>query len=364
MNIVFRVDGSADIGLGHIMRCITLAKQLVKQHSVSFLSCALPRQVELLLIASGVTLLTTKNIDTSVSAKKSCSEGTLQAFDQIEHANVCKGIVENTIQTHVDLLIVDHYQLSAPFCHAMRTQCSHIMVIDDLANRTHDCDILLDQNYYDDFETRYNNLVPEGAYTLLGPKYALLREEFYRPLTKARCDNHFIVCFGGSDPANMTERVVDILLSLKANHFTADIVVGAAYLQLSQLKEKLANQKNMTLYHDTPFLTTLMQKANFMVGAGGSMHWERAKLSVTGLIVTLAQNQVATTRCLHEKECCLYIGESQNVTSGEIRKAIEFALNSPEKIREIADNAHFLVGEHQAPSFVADEILKVITRYT
>ena len=92
------------------------------------------------------------------------------------------------------------------------------------------------------------------------------------------------------------------------------------------------------------------------------MHWERAKSSIAGLIICLAHNQVETTRSLHSAECCLYIGNSDDVKDEEISKAIEFALNSPEKMTTIANNARSLVGEGQNPSFVMDEILKTITR--
>lgn len=362
MNVVFRVDGSTHIGLGHVVRCLTLAKQFLTAHKVTFLCCELPEKVKAQINDLGIPVVIVSTEAFVGNLQRESTEEALAASVQEEHARACCSHLHETNLHCVDILIVDHYRLSAPFCRAIRSKCNHIVVIDDLANRPHDCDVLIDQNFYDNLMTRYTGLLPDNTRTLLGPKYALLRKSFYAPHTEIRKGDHFIVCFGGSDPSNMTERVVDIIMALKLQSFTADIVVGAGYVHAARLKEKLANQTNMAFYHDTPSLGQLMQRGSFMIGAGGSMHWERAKSSITGLIVCLAQNQVETTRSLHKAECCLYIGNSDDVKDEEISKAIEFALNSPEKMTTIANNARSLVGEGQNPSFVMDEILKTITR--
>ena len=74
--------------------------------------------------------------------------------------------------------MVDHYALDVRWESAMRTQARHIMVIDDIADRQHDCDVLLDQNFYENMQTRYTGKVPPYCRLLLGPRYALLRDEF------------------------------------------------------------------------------------------------------------------------------------------------------------------------------------------
>ena len=361
MNIVFRVDGSTDIGLGHVMRCLALAKQVNEQHNIIFLCQDLPSQVTTMIAEAGVTLLLLRN-DLSLVNSENTATGVLSPQIQRHHASKCWSVLVDVLDRNIDLLVVDHYALSAPFCSAMRNYCDNIVVIDDLANRSHDCDVLIDQNVYNEFDTRYEGLLPAHTRTLLGPKYAMLRKEFYQLPTAQRQDNHLIVCFGGSDPDNLTERTVDILLALSAEDYTADIVVGGAYAKVDILKEKLNDHPNMVLHHNISFLSQLMQRGSFMIGAGGTMHWERARSGIAGLIITLADNQIETTRCLDELNCCVWLGSSDTISDSQIRKAIEFALHSPQNIHDIADNARKLVGEHQSPSFVMDEILNTLKR--
>ena len=105
-----------------------------------------------------------------------------------------------------------------------------------------------------------------------------------------------------------------------------------------------------------------MQAASTMIGAGGSMHWERAASGIAGIIITLADNQVETTRCLHERHCCLWLGACDEVTNEDISKAVEFAINSPQEMRKLANNAASLVSANKNPFFVMDTILNIVTR--
>lgn len=361
MNIVFRVDGSTDIGLGHVMRCLALAKQVNERLDIIFLCQDLPRQVAQMITDAGVTLLSLGDDEFLINST-SAAERVLSSEKQKQHARKCLDLLLEVLDGNIDLLVVDHYALSAPFCRAMRVRCDNIAVVDDLANRAHDCDVLIDQNFYNKLDTRYKGLVPEHTHMLLGPQYALLRKEFYQQPTVHRQNNHLVVCFGGSDPENLTSRTVDVLHTLFGQDYTADIVVGGAYANLDGLKEKLNDHPKMTLHHNISFLSQLMHHGSFMIGAGGTMHWERARTGIAGLVITIADNQIETTRCLDERHCCIWLGSSDTVTDCQIRKAIEFALHSPQKIHKIAYNARILVGEHQHPSFVMDEILNIIKR--
>ena len=337
MHITFRVDGSSHIGLGHIMRCLTLAKQCMDEHHVTFICNELPAHVESLLKDSVDALILLdesqwllgndklsdiENTD-SVNEATVHSSMVLSEKVQLQQARYC--IAKLQIQSNIppDILIVDHYQLSSPFCTAMRDYSEHIVVIDDLANRIHDCDVLLDQNLFENTDTRYKGLVPNDAELLLGPEFAILKEAFYqasteltmKPTLQSEQDipchksNHVLVCFGGSDPGDLTRKVVAELSKLKSYSFTADIVVGGAYAHVEALTTLVAKHNNMTLHHNTPSMPLLMQKATFMIGAGGTMHWERAQMNLAGLIITIADNQIETTRYLHQRNCCMWLGE-------------------------------------------------------
>jgi len=360
VRIVFRVDGSTQIGLGHIMRCLTLATQFLPTNTVTFMSCSLPSALQQQIEGLGIQLLSTLPINDN--EHNSFSSPVLDDTNQHSHAVHCIDILNSVGIDVIDILVIDHYQLSAPYSEEMRRCSKHIVVIDDLANREHECDVLIDQNLYEDFDTRYDNLVPNYCHTLLGPKFAILRSEFYSPSTKLRDDKHILICFGGSDPLNLTERVVDVLISLKSLTISADIVVGEGYANIETLEAKVNSLVNAELHVACSYISTLMNNATTMIGGGGSMHWERAATGVAGMIITLADNQIETTRCLHERHCCWWLGKSDEVTDIDISKAIEFAISSPQTMHKLAKNAASLVSGNKNPSFVMDTILNIITR--
>ncbi|MDO6568442.1 UDP-2,4-diacetamido-2,4,6-trideoxy-beta-L-altropyranose hydrolase [Alteromonas sp. 1_MG-2023] len=357
MRIAFRVDGSTAMGFGHIMRCLALAEQLKQNHDIYFLSSALPSNIAAKIDAAGATLILVSIDSVGFDAVDDADSKQLEMWQKL-HANECLAHVNEKL----DLLFVDHYQLSAPFSDTMRSKAEQIVVIDDLANRVHDCDILVDTNFYHDYKTRYNGLVPAHCQTLLGPTYAFLRGEFFCIDNKMRANNHFLVCFGGSDPTNLTERVVDILTALKSSTFTADIIVGPGYQYIHSLLPKIQGLSGLNLHQNCTYMGSLMQGASFMIGAGGSMHWERAKSGVAGLIITLAENQKETTRALHDQLCCVWLGNENDIADEQIQKAISNALQSPDQMRYLASNAAKLVEQNQSPSFVMDTISDIVKR--
>ena len=359
MKIAFRVDGSTTMGFGHIMRCLALVKQLKQEHDVYILSSALPLNVTAQIDAAGATLISVNIENVDFGAIDDADNEQLEAMQKL-HAKDCLA----DFNEQLDLLFVDHYQLSAPFCYIMRSKINTIVVIDDLANRVHNCDVLIDTNFYHDYQTRYNGLIPSHCHTLLGPTYAFLRSEFFCIDNRIRANNHFLVCFGGSDPINLTERVVDILTTLKSSPFTADIIVGPGYKHINSLRLKIQSLVGVNLHQNCTYMSSLMQGASFMLGAGGSMHWERAKSGVAGLIITLADNQIETTRALHDSDCCLWLGGENELADDRICKAIEKALHSPDQMRYLASNAAKLVEPNQSPSFVVDTILEIVKRYS
>src|SRR5690606_26558309 len=113
----------------------------------------------------------------------------------------------------------------------LRTYVNRIMVIDDLANRRHDCDLLLDQNLYENMEQRYMGLVPETCKLLLGPRYALLRPEFREARKKLRPRDgtvrRILIFFGGTDPTNETLKAIEAVRLLNCSDIEVDVVVGA-----------------------------------------------------------------------------------------------------------------------------------------
>src|ERR1700722_12010817 len=157
MNVAFRVDASSEIGDGHFFRCLTLADALHKcGWQIRFVSRNLPDEMSSMLADRGFAL---------------SRLGTSPAEDAADTIRALSG-------SSWEWLIVDHYALDARWEAELRQCVESIAVIDDLADRAHDCDLLLDQNLYTDADRRYAGRVPARCRLMLGPIYALLREEF------------------------------------------------------------------------------------------------------------------------------------------------------------------------------------------
>lgn len=180
--MVFRADASSLIGSGHVMRCLTLAHRLRKEQDakVVFIMRKLSGNLIDVVRKQGFDVLVLPPADHDYELEdyglwltvpmKLDAQQTIEVLQHYLQENGCDV---------VDRLIVDSYALDEQWELMLRPYCREIMVIDDLANRRHDCDILLDQNFYLNKDVRYAGLVPENCKMLLGPEHALLREEFY-----------------------------------------------------------------------------------------------------------------------------------------------------------------------------------------
>ena len=231
----------------------------------------------------------------------------------------------------VSRLVVDSYALDASWEQKMRPLASEIFVIDDLANRRHDCDFLLDQNFYRDLQHRYDDLVPEKCKLLLGPRYALLRQEFYE--VKARLVprdgslRRILVFYGGSDRTQETEKAIRALVQLQLSSVAVDVVVGGSNPRREQI-ERLCRQHDFLRYHcQVENMAELMAKADLCLGAGGTTTWERCFLGLPTIVTAIAENQFEICRDCAEAGLIYSLGRWDKVTDRDIIRAVQEFLN-------------------------------------
>ena len=209
---------------------------------------------------------------------------------------------DQTIQAlrgeHPEWLIVDHYGLGSAWERRLRGHAGKLMVIDDLANRPHDCDLLLDQNYSTGSAGRYRELVPEMAALALGPRYALLRPEYlqHRLVLRERDGRvrRVLIFFGGSDSYNMTGMALAALSGAEFDRLEVDVVIGPNNVHRARLERAIAERPLTTAYGHRPHLADLMAQADLAIGAGGTTTWERLCLGLPSLVVSIAENQEPT----------------------------------------------------------------------
>jgi UDP-2,4-diacetamido-2,4,6-trideoxy-beta-L-altropyranose hydrolase len=265
MNVLIRTDASEQIGSGHVMRCLTLADGLREHGARVLFSCSKLKGNLCELIA----------------------ERGYEVISPLE--NGVKG----------ELLVVDHYGLDKQWEGSQRPYFKHILVIDDLANRNHDCDFLLDQNLAANWQTRYAGKVPETCKLLLGPQYALLApiyaELHERIPPREGQVKRILVSFGGGDYEELYAKVMADFLSLNRPDIHLDMVIPGRH----HLESKYANIK---IHDRLPSLAPLMAKADLAIGAAGSTSWERLCLGLPSLVMVLADNQVEIAKELNRRE--------------------------------------------------------------
>lgn len=330
--VAIRADASQWIGSGHIMRCATLANYLKKNNSeVHFICRKMPGDYCEWLSSHGF------KVHVLPEAKSPCD-----ASDrELRHASwLGVPIIQDQAETfsvisdisNIDWLVVDHYGLDASWEEPMRKHCNKIMVIDDLADRKHTCDLLLDQNLFKNAKERYQGNVADTCKMLLGPKYALLQNEYaaLHEKTKYRQGgiNRILVFFGGADEANNTEMAIEAFQEISRKDIVLDVVVGRSHERFNLLND-IANQvDNINVHTNLPSLAPLMTMADFAIGASGATSWERCCLGLPSIVIALAENQKPIASELESAGLIRYIGDVGSVSKDKIYNELKNLIDS------------------------------------
>ena len=321
MNVVFRVDSAAHIGSGHLMRCLTLAEALRDQNvQVSFVCRELSGNLIYLLRTKEISVfvLPAPRINPVNSTNDYAARLGISQVEDAEQTRMVLG------KERFDWLVVDHYGLDIEWEKALRLYCDRLMVIDDLANRQHDCDVLLDQNYSIENVLRYKVKVPPSCNVLLGPRYALLRKEFQTLRQQLaggdKTLRRLLVFFTtGNDQGETLKAMHGIAIFGKTER--VDIVIGNANPDLATIKAMCITQ-NWSYHCQVDYMPTLISKADLVIGGSGSSNWERCALGVPALVVILAENQANIARALDSAGVVINLGWSATMQAVDYATAL------------------------------------------
>lgn len=289
--IVFRTDASSQIGTGHFMRCLTLADALGQRGAeVCFISRGLPEHLQEMLVARDIRLLALK-APTNTLGTDDLAHASWLGVRQSDDAQATREALSGR---SCDWLIVDHYGLDVRWESAMRSTAKKIMVIDDIADRLHDCDFLLDQNFYMDSDRRYVGKIPAHCRLLLGPRYALLRSGFRRVREHVNVRvgpvKRMLVFFGGVDLDNYTGLALEALSNVCGGKLHIDVVIGAQNPHREHV-ELACKRHHFECHVQTSRMDELMVAADVAIGAGGSALWERCCLGLPSMCIVTSDNQ-------------------------------------------------------------------------
>ena len=288
------------------MRCLTLAGELRKRGAETvFVSREATEATAPALTRSGIPVLGMRGAD----------EASALAALQIHWPQGC------------DLLVVDSYGIDASAECGFRAAARHIAVIDDLANRAHDCDLLLDQTFGRSHED-YAALVPRHCQVFTGSQYALLRPEFAAARTASLIRRsatgpvrRIMISLGLADPGGIAEQVTRAVLDATQG-LAVDVVLGTRGPSFAPLKTLASAYPELTVHIDPQDLCGLMVQADIAVGAAGSTMWERCCLGLPAIALILADNQRHAAQSLEAAGCCIALDARSGLPRSALRGAL------------------------------------------
>ena len=293
MNVLVRVDASKALGGGHVMRQLALAMALRDSGAqVRFACRAGDGMASRLVKAQGFAVQLLEMGLEDVEATRRAAAGA------------------------VDWLVVDQYELAAPWERNARRFARRILVVDDLANRPHDADLLVDQNYYAGLERRYAGLVPETCERLLGPAYALLRPEFAAARAQVNRDGpvrRILVSFGATDPLGQTSVALEGIRRLKAQKLEIDVPDGS---------DRMAQ---------------LMAAADLAIGSGGVSTNERLCLGLPAAVVATHPFQETSARDVAAIGAHRYLGPAAALDADGYARVVSELMSQPTALRRMSE---------------------------
>lgn len=365
MKIIFRTDASLDIGTGHVMRCLTLA-QALREHGAN--CCFICREH----VGNLLNLIRQRGFEAQAlpmqdfsqvkSAKKNVQRERVLAHanwlgaDRQIDANQTKNAIGDTV---VDWLIVDHYALDVRWEAALKLHYKKLIVIDDLADRQHDCDLLLDQNL-GRTEQDYAGLVSANCKVLVGPQYALLRPDFSE-LRQYSLDRratpalkHLLITMGGVDKDNVTG---EVLAALTRNALPTDcritVVMGPHAPWSTQVRKQAEQMLWPTeVLVNVVNMAKLMADSDLAIGAAGSTSWERCCLGLPTLLLVLADNQRDGAIALAKASSALLLGNVKDL-----------AQNLPYALKGILDKGSLLTMQSACSAVTSGQGVNIVSSY-
>jgi UDP-2,4-diacetamido-2,4,6-trideoxy-beta-L-altropyranose hydrolase len=332
----FRVDASLHIGIGHLSRCLTLADALRARGVGTRFVCRH-------LTEAGAAMIGARGHELAQlpAGSAAAPHGWLGVAPEEDAAQSAALLAPE----RWDWLVIDHYALDARWERQLRGAAAQLLVIDDLDDRPHDCDLLLDQNLHAAGDARYADKVPGGVRRLLGPHYALLRGEFREARSRAPPREHgvrrILLSFGGTDAANYTAVAVQALRQLDLSGRDVDVVIGADHPHRQDLTGE-CEAAGFALHVQPPNLAALMAAADLAIGAAGSMSWERCCVGLPCLALAVAANQQQLLRAAALAGALYAPGAAPDDAAGLARQ-LRALLDNPLLLESLSRTASRLV---------------------
>jgi len=325
--ILFRVDASPEIGLGHLMRCLALAQGF---HEINLPTVFVVRESSLncteLLLHQGITVTSIPK-DTSIKKEIEFLKAAISKYSPLA-------------------VVLDGYDFGYEYQQQLKSDKLKLVFIGSNNDHHYAADIIVNQNIWATKEALYNNISGDVK-LLLGNKYLLLRNEILKaePVVINNRLSNILVTFGGSRYSMHSFTIYDCLKDLP---FLFNLVAGdnAGGLMeknpLTGLNDHQFNH-NLSVFKNIYDLSSLMQQADLVICAAGSTCWELCYLGVPFITYILADNQEQNAACLQNLGISLNMGWWQDFDCNRCRQTIISLADNPQQRKDMHKAARKIV---------------------
>lgn len=314
-SVAFRADGGLNIGMGHIMRSLSLAKEFRRNgYKVFFIS----------KYKGGIEKIKEENFDVIQLKHREIENTTGFNYGNPEELDKEAEEINSIIKLYkIDLLFIDTYNVTKEYFLKIKPHVKKLGYIDDLNKFVYPVDILVNGN----ITAEYMNYkkYSEDEIMLLGPKYNLIRDEFRNlpeRIVKEEVEE-IMITTGGSDPHNMSVKLLNMILQDKElKNLKINVIVGNSFTNKEELKNISRENKNVILHENVKYMSRIMLRSDIAISSGGSTLYELCACGTPTLAFIYADNQEFIVKKMDELGYVKSLGLYNKLKAEKVLKKI------------------------------------------
>jgi UDP-2,4-diacetamido-2,4,6-trideoxy-beta-L-altropyranose hydrolase len=347
MRVAFRVDASSRIGLGHLVRCLALARAvrslgadvlvLMRRHDVDVSARIAEADCALRWLAPPGS----NDVD-AVAVKEPVHASWAGVPWYIDAAESAREVSA----WNASWVVIDHYSFDARWHRHIRGEAGvRIAAIDDLADRDLDVDLLIDHNFVKDHQTKYAGRVAPRTPILGGPRFALIGPAYAKGprYVFGGAVRKIGIFMGGVDASDLTTRAWEGCRRTAGFRGEIGIATTSANPHLLRLRAHIAHDHDTSLAVDLPDLSDFFAEHDLQIGAGGGATWERCCAGAPALTLVVAENQLGVVEELSAAGVVAALPSGHDPTAETIGRAVAELLGQPDRLATMSARSRKLV---------------------